>query len=468
MPLSAIAFWLVYCGGVATATIVPLVGVLLYVLVYHINPEYQWWGESVRSLGLRTSMTIVLAIAVGLLLRRPRFGGVGRQFSLPIAGAIGLALLAVASLTWGYGLSERGAFQAEKLLKVMIFVLILIRCVRQPRDYQLVIIAWLCGIFYIGYEAFGNVGVHRDGRLSTGLGGPDFAESSDLAVHLVASLPLIGAMFFMARRWWSRGVILLTGALAVNTLIMTRTRNAIFGLAAIVIAAALSLPKGYRLKGWAAMIAGMLLALQLTDPGWWGRMRTTIDYAQDASASDRIRFWEAALAMSADHPFGIGLGNFHEVVQEYVPGISIARSAHNSYLECLAEIGVPGLLMLLLILIVTLRRLTRIRRLDDACAGELIDIGYWQARFHIGWHAMALRTALIGYLACAVFTTRLWAEDFWILIGLAACLANVHAYARCQSEVAVPEAQIASSGAIAACRDAEHAGAQAESWGARA
>jgi hypothetical protein len=46
---------------------------------------------------------------------------------------------------------------------------------------------------------------------------------------------------------------------------------------------------------------------------------------------------------------------------------------------------------------------------------------------------MALRAGLCGYLACGMFTTRIWAEDFWILVGLACCLQNVAAKVRARS-----------------------------------
>jgi O-antigen ligase len=446
MSLTAVGFWLLYVAGVGAAMLMPLAGVLLYILVYHMNPEYQWWGQSVRDVGLRTSFTIVIGIAIGLVLRRPRLTHGARQFPLPIVLGIALILLAVASRTWGYGPSERGAFMADKIVKVMIFVLILIRCVRRPQHYQLVILAWLCGVFYLGYQAFGRVGVYDAGRLSAGLGGPDFAESSDLAVHLVASLPLIGAMFFMARRWWSRGLLLAVGALAVNTIVLTRTRNAIPGLAAMCLVGAMSLPRGYRLKGWAAIIVGGLLALQLADPGWWHRMHTMLAYQTDSSVINRLAYWNAALRMSADYPFGIGLGNFHEVVKDYVPGLEIVRSAHNTLLACLAEIGVLGLAILLTIIGVTLRRLTRLRREAPRFESNIpIDVGWLHTRFHLGWHAMALRTALVGYLVSGMFTTRLWAEDFWILIGLGCSLVNVAAYMR--AETAPADEPVAASGA---------------------
>ncbi|MFQ5805268.1 MAG: O-antigen ligase family protein [Phycisphaerae bacterium] len=436
MPLTAIGFWLLYVSGVGAALLAPLAGVLLYILIYHMNPGYQWWGESVRAVGLRTSLTVVVATVIGLVLRYPRYRGIARQFPMPVIWALGLVLLALASMTWGYGPSERGAFMAEKIVKVMIFVPILIRCVREPQHYQLVIVAWLCGIFYIGYQACGGVGIYYNERLTAGLGGPDFGESSGLAVHLVSTLPLIGAMFFMARRWWTRGVILIIGALSVNTIIMTRTRNAIAGLVVMSAVAVLSLPRGYRWKGWAAIAVGGLLAFQLADPGWRKRVSTITRYDQDASAAKRLQYWRVAAEMAGDYPLGIGLGNFHQAVKEYVPGLRVARSAHSTYFECLAEFGYPGLILLALVVAVALRRLNRIRREASQIESDFpIRVGRWEMRFHLGWHAMALRAGLCGYLACGLFTTRLWTEDFWILIGLACCLVNVADRIRKRSSV---------------------------------
>ena len=437
MSLTELCFWPLYVGGLCTAIVYPLVGVLLYILVYHLNPEYQWWGESVRASGLRTSMTIAAATVVGILLRRPRFDGCGRQFPLPVIAMIALALYAVTSLGWGPAASERGLYQAEKFVKILIFVLLLIRCVRQPKHYHLVILAWLLGTLYVGYQAWGNVGIHHGGRLAWGIGGPDFAESSDLAAHLIATLPFVGALFFMSRGWLGRWFALITGALVVNTIVLTRTRNAIIGLAAMSIAAVFSLPKGYRLKGWAAIALGAVLAAQLVDPGWWHRMSTITQYRADAAAMGRLDYWQAAVEMARDHPLGIGIGNFHERVREYVPGLEIERSTHNTYLECLAELGVPGFALLVAIIVMSLVRLSRIRRASQRFTSDItISVGLWETRFHLGWHAMALRAGLIGYLACGMFTTRLWAEDFWILLGLAACLTHVSKHMRAHRHAA--------------------------------
>lgn len=436
MSVTAAAFWLIYIAGASAAIALPATGVALYILVYHLNPEYQWWGESIRAIGLRTSLIVVIACMIGMLLRQAhRFRRV-RLDMWPYSLMVALAVWAWASLTWGVDLTERGSFQVQKFTKILIFVFILVRTVRRPHELQLVLWAWLIGVGYVGYEAWGGVGVHFRGRLSQGIGGPDFAESSDLAAHLIASLPLIGAMFFCAGSWKGRTASLIIGALAVNAIIMTRTRNAVFGLTAMAAAAAFSLPRGYRVKGWVAIIVGGLLAVQLTDPGWWERMSTIFDYSGDAAATDRLLFWAAAVEMAIDHPLGIGVGNFQTYVLEYVSGLTVIRSAHSTFFECLAELGGPGLMLLLAIITAVMFRLNRVRRwarrIDPVATAR---VGRWESRLHLGWQAMALRAGLAGYLACAMFTSRLWAEDLWILFGLSICLGSVSdhlEFERCQ------------------------------------
>jgi O-antigen ligase len=449
MYLTAAAFWLMYVGGVCAALVNPLAGVLVYIVVYHMNPEMQWWGESVRALQLRTSLIAALAAGTGLLIRWPRLEHGAKQFPAPFVLALLFGIIALASSTWAIDQTERGDYQAEKFVKILIMLFILIRCVRRPLHYQLVILAWIVGVAYVGYEANGGAGHAVGGRLTSGVGGPDFAESSGLATHLVATLPLIGAVFFMARSWWGRLFALATGALAVNTLVMTRTRNALAGLAVIVITGVLSLPRGYRLKGLAAVVAGTLLAVQLTDAGWWRRMQTVFEGPNEA-IPQRLLLWKAALQISSDYPLGIGLGNFHQVVMDYVPELGIPRSAHNTLLACLAELGWLGLALFLAVIGSSLVRLAQTRYAARTLPASVDVLAYrWRMRFHLGWHAMALRTSLLGYLACAFFTTRLFCEDLWLLIGLTICLWNVSRQLSAQgSAEQVPASEVSPAPAV--------------------
>ena len=453
MSLTGLVFWLTYVIGVAGALIAPLAGVMLYIFAYHLNPGEQWWGESIRAMGLRTSLIIAIAIVIGLVLRRPSFEGKGSQFLWPMPMMFLFTLIALSSLSWGYGVSERGLMQAEKLIKVLAFLMILVRCVRRASHYHLVLLTWMVGVFYIGYEAWSDVGKMIGGRLAKGLGGSDFAESGDLSAHLVATLPLIGAMFFMSRSFVGRVFMLLVGALAVNTIVLTRSRSALLGVAATALMVALSLPRGYRMRGVGAIVLGTLLAVQLTDPGWWQRMQTISLEPQDGSAIGRLQYWTGALHIAGDHPLGIGLGNFQSVIQEYVPGLTIVRAAHNTYLECLAEMGLLGLGVLVLIVLGALYRTTvAARAARDFDSDVDISITGRRTRFHLAWHATALRAGLVGYLVCAFFQSRVVGEDFWILLTLAICLGNVATYMERSEAEPAPSAELEAPAAWAVAR----------------
>jgi len=441
MPMTAVVFWIVYVGGICAAVIYPVVGVALYILVYHLDPETQWWGRTFDQAGIRPSMTVAAATVVGILLRRPRFTDGARQFPLPMVLMLALVGYALLTLMWATPSWALTGFMAEKVAKLGVFILILVRCVRRPEHYQLAYLSWLAGVAFLGYQAWGGIGADVGGRLAWGLGGPDFGTSSGLATHLVATLPLLGALFFMSPTWWGRGFALLAGALAVNTIIMTRTRSVLVGLAAMCMGAVFWLPKGYRAKGLAAIVVGTVLAVQLTDPAWWARMETVQTYRQDSSAVSRLVFWRAALEMAHQQPLGIGLGQFRLRIQEFLPGSRGEHSAHSTAAECLAELGVPGFVLLILLVVATFLRLGRMRRAGHEFALESpIELGPWTTRFHLGWHAMALQAALAGYLGCALFTSRMWAEDFWMLLALAVSLQNVRLHMQARAAATGPAA----------------------------
>ena len=283
----------------------------------------------------------------------------------------------------------------------------------------------------------------RQGRLSSGLGGSDFAESSDLSVHLVATLPLCGAMFFMARRHWQRLAVLAAGAFTVNTLVLTRTRNALPGLVVMLALAVWSLPRGYRLRAYLGLVVGFALAYQLVDPGWFNRMETIAEYREDGSAMGRLNYWDAAVRMAQDHPLGITIGRFHDVVREYLPELTVNRATHSTFFTALAELGYPGALVLIAIVLSSFYAMYGVIARSNRTP-VIVPLGRGLSRhdFHLGWHAVALRCALAGYFAAAFFTSRLWSTDLWMLLAMICSLLNVEKQVRA-APLAPPRAEAA-------------------------
>lgn len=119
----------------------------------------------------------------------------------------------------------------------------------------------------------------------------------------------------------------------------------------------------------------------------------------------KVRIWEAAWALIADHPwFGVGAGAFASAVSPYagIPGVTVDR-AENAVLQAMAEHGVPfgaGLVAVLVVLVA--RRLVRCRDWTAGLCvgGGLVAVGLQNiADFGLEVAGLAVpAVAALGYL----------------------------------------------------------------------
>ncbi len=186
--------------------------------------------------------------------------------------------------------------------------------------------------------------------------------------------------------------------------------------------------------------------------------------AWDAYAGPAYERWHmasAAIQMGADHPLaGVGPGNFAATFEQYsfpnVRGLArygkVAQFAHNEWLQILAVLGIPGLVMLCVILGWSLHRFWSLWRMPFSptksgwshavpLAASLAVVGALvQGSVDFNWHPPALllwSMALLGMtfagLKPAVETAPILAQarPFWqrslplvlLLVGLTALLA---------------------------------------------
>lgn len=119
----------------------------------------------------------------------------------------------------------------------------------------------------------------------------------------------------------------------------------------------------------------------------------------------KVRIWEAAWALIADHPwFGVGSGAFASAVSPYagIPGVTVDR-AENAVLQAMADHGVPfgaGLVAVLVVLVA--RRLVRCRDWPEGLCvgGGLVAVGLQNiADFGLEVAGLAVpAVAAMGYL----------------------------------------------------------------------
>jgi putative inorganic carbon (HCO3(-)) transporter len=170
-------------------------------------------------------------------------------------------------------------------------------------------------------------------------------------------MPLAMHQFQIARRPASRGAAALALALILAGTLATFSRGAIVGLA---VAGAFSLlTRRVRARWVLAFLAGALLiagTANLLAPQTVGDALARKEYIAQSNVNSRLIAWRIALDEFGSSPvLGVGPGNFTERYVEF--GLPTTKSGpittHNAYLNILAELGLPGLLLFLAYLAVS-------------------------------------------------------------------------------------------------------------------
>ncbi|NOX59584.1 MAG: hypothetical protein GXP29_12120 [Planctomycetes bacterium] len=432
-PIKTCIFLAGFVGSCGMSLVFPIVGVITYMMIYQMNPDDTWWGKPFEDWGLRLSLTAAVCMILGMLLssaRVPRSKQVVGDWLMLL---VMFTTIVLGSLWIGTSTSDYGDMLADKMVKMTIFLFCMVRMGGTGRNFRFVLWAFAVGTLLIGYEAYNAApSDFADGRLNF-IGGPDFRESSGLAVHMAAMLPLLGVLFLTSRKWRWKAFVLVAGVLAVNTIIQCRTRSAFVGLVIGAVVGIFFLPRKRRLSVGASIVVAVAGMLALTDQHFWDRMRTILGheaYAEQGAIQARIELWSIGWKMFLEHPFGVGIGQFKQAIASYNTGTELfafsipRRVTHNSYLLCMTELGVQGILVL----------------------GSLLALSFWKLRQCCKWAkfsadpsetrllAFGCLLSILIYTVAAGFTDRLYTESFWWILALPVCLERAVAQ-KCKAQV---------------------------------
>jgi O-antigen ligase len=240
-------------------------------------------------------------------------------------------------------------------------------------------------------------------------------EANDFAYVLASVLPFAVYLALRDRRF--RVLWLAACAVLVGALFGTLSRGALVGLAAVVLWAVATrrIRMGGVLAGGVVVAGVLLLAFTLWKPLIHERLAAKNKVAV-ANVESRQAYWKAAAQMAADHPvLGVGPGRFGVESTHYVlnnPTGIVDPVVHNSYLEVLAEGGLPTLVAFLGFIVASWRLAARARRRfqaeHDADGLRL---------------AAAVQAALVVAIVSANFLSVQITVPLWLLGGIAAVLA---------------------------------------------
>jgi hypothetical protein len=336
---------------------------ILYIVATIISLEQ--FGKEWASYHAMTYLAGMTALASLPSMAAYRFWRSSVQTFLMLGLVIAIALSEVAHGWLGGILESWRVFLPSAA--VFFFIVVNVTTVRRLKIVTLaaaascliVTVEALCG-YYAGFhsEMFvlqTNISSPQDeviGQLTRIRGAGFLSDPNDLAQILLMALPLV----FIA---WRRGravanffVVLLPAALLLWTTYLTHSRGGLIALAAVALMVArkkLGTPASMVLAG--GLILGML-ALEFTG----GRGISAADGA------DRLEAWANGLEMFKSSPlFGIGFNGFTDLYE---------ITAHNSFVLCLAELGILGTTLWMALLVTTTTRLNRIIGLQEEMGGQ--------------------------------------------------------------------------------------------------
>jgi O-antigen ligase len=167
--------------------------------------------------------------------------------------------------------------------------------------------------------------------------------------NAIAFVSCFGMAVFLGlhtKNWWVKGVALGTAGLMANAILFSFSRGGMLALAVSLIVAFAVIPK--QPKHYLGFALIVLAVVRLAGPQVVERFETTfVDASErDESADSRLRLWSCCWDSMLRRPLGIGPGHWSLVVAEY--GFREGKLAHSLWLQLGAEVGFPGLALLLL------------------------------------------------------------------------------------------------------------------------
>lgn len=285
-----------------------------------------------------------------------------------------------------------------------------------------------------------GINLIENGRVQGSVGGM-FKNPNDLALNMVAVMPLAASLAFRAAGALARIGGALCAAMMVGAIVASQSRSGTIGLVVMAFVMGVYLVRKKPAVAGAAALA-LFLALPLLPSSYWYRLSSITDETQDQTGSREAR--RTLLRESFDafvqHPLtGVGAGQF----KNYDPDGREQpwRESHNIVLQVGAELGILGVCALLFLMArgglagVRIRRLVRQargvslrgrpgKRAASRTAGTTAEMNAQEAEWFEG-HAAAMTAALVGWFFCALFASVAYNWTFYYLLALAVVPADI-------------------------------------------
>lgn len=360
------------------------------------------------------------AVALFALDRDPR-RRVGR-FSQPVVRVtVGILLMVVLSIPTSLHPAQSGSFLLKDYLRSVILMLLIAWSVRGLVDVRR--LAWaqivgvaLCALTILTHSAT------DEGRLSTE---HTYYDENDLATLIVCTLPLVLYLWRRPTRLFGRAVLAGITLFLMTTLGRTGSRGGFVGFLMVALYLLLRFSSISTSKRVGAVAVLSILLVSLASDQYFARIETILHPSKDynwsgKSETGRVEIWKRGVGYMMDNPIvGVGANQFPKAdgtlgpeAQErlrYGKGFKWS-TAHNSFVQIGAELGVMGLVLLVLLFVDAFRLLGWVRR--------------W-TRGEIAILAQVLTACCVGFVVTALFLSQAYSAYLYSLLGMSLGVARL-------------------------------------------
>jgi len=345
------------------------------------------------------------------------------RFDQPVVRvALAIVVLVALSVPGALNPGRTLSFLLKDYLRSVILMLLIAASVRGLADVRR--IAWvqvvgvtLCALAILTHSELGN-----EGRLSTE---HTYYDANDLATLIVCTLPLVLYLWRRPTRLLGQLALAGTTVFLIMTLGETGSRGGFLGFVVVAGYLLLRFEGISRAKRLGAVALLVVMLVGLTSDRYFERIETILHPSKDynwsgQSATGRMEIWRRGVEYMLSHPaLGVGAANFEraegtlseEAHERQRYGRSFRWStAHNSFIQIGAELGVMGMVLLVALLVDGVRVLSRIRRWPVGEAAVM---------------AQVLTACLVGFIVTAMFLSQAYSAYLYSLLGLALGLARV-------------------------------------------
>ncbi len=391
---------------------------------------------------------LLLVAAAGLYAwMNPRFLNMASAPKTPAFRRISaMGVMACLSVPFAISMGGSASFIISEFSKVLLFAFLVLLGIRHARDlFKFVWAFAIAGgcLAYLGVFVFRMQAAKGDDftRIQAGYS----YDSNDIGLVCAISLVFALLVFQITNQKGKLACLVIIAGLG-STIGRTGSRGAFLTLGVVIACLVFILPNVSAGKKLGFVIVTFLAIIVSAPPGYWDQMLTIVSPTEDYNWTSETGRKEVALRglgyMAMNPVTGIGIDNFAKaegILSDRAIAQKADRSlagikwsaAHNSYVQAIAEMGIPGFLLFCSLVFGSA---WECRRMARKMPRHWVK-GDQEQRF-LYFTAIYLPVALIGFGVGCALVSFAYLDPVYVMVAMVGGL-NVSVAQRLKDEAAV-------------------------------